>query len=94
VRASDERILVTHVGSLPRLSTEMEVGAQAVTPLGEGRGSGYPVRTPVIDLVEVGAGGGSPAFALSTIIARSNSLNTPSIWKSAFPAGVLVSTPC
>jgi N-methylhydantoinase A len=45
-----------------RLSTEMEVGAHAVTPLGEGRGSGYPVRTPVIDLVEVGAGGGSEAW--------------------------------
>ena len=45
-----------------RPSTEMEVGAQAVTPLGEGRGGGYPVRTPVIDLVEVGAGGGSEAW--------------------------------
>src|SRR4030095_5484396 len=45
-----------------RLSTEMEVGAQAVTPLGGGRGGGYPVRTPVIDLVEVGAGGGSEAW--------------------------------
>ena len=30
--------------------------------VGEGRGSGYPVRTPVIDLVEVGAGGGSEAW--------------------------------
>jgi N-methylhydantoinase A len=45
-----------------RLSTELEVGAQAVTPLGEGRGGGYPIRTPVIDLVEVGAGGGSEAW--------------------------------
>ncbi len=45
-----------------RLSTEIEVGAQAVTPLGEGRGGGYPIRTPVIDLVEVGAGGGSEAW--------------------------------
>ena len=45
-----------------RLSTEIEVGAQAVTPLGEGRGGGYAVRTPVIDLVEVGAGGGSEAW--------------------------------
>jgi N-methylhydantoinase A len=45
-----------------RLSTEIEVGAQSVTPLGEGRGGGYPVRTPVIDLVEVGAGGGSEAW--------------------------------
>lgn len=46
----------------PRLSTEFEVGGQAITPLGEGRGGGYPVRTPVIDLVEVGAGGGSEAW--------------------------------
>ncbi|HVQ73947.1 MAG TPA: hydantoinase/oxoprolinase family protein [Candidatus Binatia bacterium] len=46
----------------PGLSTEIEVGGQAVTPLGEGRGGGYPVRTPVIDLVEVGAGGGSEAW--------------------------------
>ena len=45
-----------------RLSTEIEVGAQAITPLGEGKGGGYPVRTPVIDLVEVGAGGGSEAW--------------------------------
>ncbi len=46
----------------PRLSTEFEVGGQAITPMGEGRASGYPVRTPVIDLVEVGAGGGSEAW--------------------------------
>jgi N-methylhydantoinase A len=46
----------------PQLSTEFEVGGQAITPLGEGRGSGYAVRTPVIDLVEVGAGGGSEAW--------------------------------
>jgi N-methylhydantoinase A len=45
-----------------RLSTELEVGGQSVTPLGEGRGGGYPIRTPVIDLVEVGAGGGSEAW--------------------------------
>jgi len=46
----------------PQLSSEFEVGGQAITPMGEGRGSGYPVRTPVIDLVEVGAGGGSEAW--------------------------------
>src|SRR5919201_631797 len=45
-----------------KLATEFEVGGQAITPLGEGRGSGYPVRTPVIDLIEVGAGGGSEAW--------------------------------
>lgn len=49
-------------GGAPRLSTEYEVGSQAHSPLGEGKGSGYPVRTPVIDLVEVGAGGGSLAW--------------------------------
>ncbi len=46
----------------PRHSTEFEVGGQAITPIGEGRGSGYAVRTPVVDLVEVGAGGGSEAW--------------------------------
>jgi N-methylhydantoinase A len=46
----------------PHLAAEFEVGGQAITPMGEGRGSGYPVRTPVIDLVEVGAGGGSEAW--------------------------------
>jgi N-methylhydantoinase A len=49
-------------GGQPTLSTEYEVGSQAHSPLGEGKGSGYPVRTPVIDLVEVGAGGGSLAW--------------------------------
>ncbi|MDH4246608.1 MAG: hydantoinase/oxoprolinase family protein [Deltaproteobacteria bacterium] len=47
---------------MPRLSNEYEVGSHAVTPMGEGKGSGYPVRTQVIDLVEVGAGGGSLAW--------------------------------
>src|SRR5439155_17666936 len=36
-----------------------EVGAAAAA---ENRGAGYPVRTPVIDLVEIGAGGGSLAW--------------------------------
>lgn len=49
-------------GGEPTLSNEYEVGSQAHSPLGEGKGSGYPVRTPVIDLVEVGAGGGSLAW--------------------------------
>ncbi|MCH8883248.1 MAG: hydantoinase/oxoprolinase family protein [SAR324 cluster bacterium] len=46
----------------PRLSTGYEVGSQTHSPMGEGKGSGYPVRTAVIDLVEVGAGGGSLAW--------------------------------
>ena len=40
----------------PRISTEFEVGGRSITPMGEGCGSGYPVRTPVIDLVEVRRG--------------------------------------
>ncbi len=46
----------------PKLSTQYEVGSHAHSPVGEGKGSGYPVRTAVIDLVEVGAGGGSLAW--------------------------------
>jgi N-methylhydantoinase A len=47
---------------LPKLSPEYEVGRKTYSPIGEGKGAGYPVRTPVIDLVEVGAGGGSLAW--------------------------------
>ena len=50
------------IDGTPRLSGEYEVGSQAHSPIGEGKGSGYPVRTAVIDLVEVGAGGGSQAW--------------------------------
>ena len=49
-------------GGTPKLSTEYEVGSHTHSPIGEGKGSGYPVRTAVIDLVEVGAGGGSLAW--------------------------------
>ena len=49
------------VDSLPLVTTMYEV-----SPLEQGerlvRGSGYPIKTPVIDLVEVGAGGGSVAW--------------------------------
>ncbi len=46
----------------PSITKEYEVGGQAVAAIGAGRGSGYPIRTPVIDLVEIGAGGGSIAW--------------------------------
>ena len=36
----------------------------------------------------------SPALTRSTIIARSNSANTPHIWNMALPAGVDVSRAC
>ncbi len=46
-------------GGRPRLAAEFEVGEAAVATTTRNRGSGYPVKTPVIDLVEIGAGGGS-----------------------------------
>ncbi len=46
----------------PSFSTDFEVGARAVSGRGSTRGRGYPIHTPVLDLVEVGAGGGSVAW--------------------------------
>ena len=47
---------------MPRVTKDFEVGAMAMPGSGRARGSGYPIRTPVIDLVEIGAGGGSIAW--------------------------------
>ena len=46
-------------GGIPKIVAHFEVGAAAVS---ENRAAGYPVRTPVVDLVEIGAGGGSIAW--------------------------------
>lgn len=46
----------------PRITKDYEVGTAAQASGGSQRGSGYPIRTPVIDLVEIGAGGGSIAW--------------------------------
>lgn len=47
-------------GGEPRVVKDYEVGAVARAA---GRaGGGYPIRTPVVDLVEIGAGGGSIAW--------------------------------
>lgn len=46
----------------PKVTKEYEVGATAASGSGASRGKGYPIRTPVIDLVEIGAGGGSIAW--------------------------------
>ena len=54
----------------PRVTKEYEVGAQANPGVGQSRASGYPIRTPVIDLVEIGAGGGSIAWVDSGGILR------------------------
>ena len=37
----------------PNITKEYEVGAQAAPGIGQARASGYPIRTPVIDLVEM-----------------------------------------
>jgi len=44
---------------VPKISPHFEVGAAAVA---DNKSAGYPVRTPVVDLVEIGAGGGSIAW--------------------------------
>jgi N-methylhydantoinase A len=46
----------------PRVTKEYEVGAIARAGGGGSKARGYPIRTPVIDLVEIGAGGGSIAW--------------------------------
>ena len=47
---------------VPSVTKDYEVGTTAQAGLGATRGAGYPIRTPVIDLVEIGAGGGSIAW--------------------------------
>ncbi len=54
----------------PTATKDYEVGARAAAGTGGVRGSGYPIRTPVIDLVEIGAGGGSIAWVDSGGILR------------------------
>jgi len=46
----------------PRITREYEVGLAASSTERGASGGGYPIRTPVIDLVEIGAGGGSIAW--------------------------------
>jgi N-methylhydantoinase A len=46
----------------PRITKDYEVGHTAQAATGTFRASGYPIRAPVIDLVEIGAGGGSIAW--------------------------------
>ncbi len=50
------------IGGQPLMTREYEVGTAAGAAYGAHRGSGYPISTPVVDLVEVGAGGGSIAW--------------------------------
>ncbi len=54
----------------PNITKDYEVGASAQAGTGSQRGAGYPIRTPVIDLVEIGAGGGSIAWVDSGGILR------------------------
>ena len=54
----------------PRVTKDYEVGGTAGATEHGARGSGYPIRTPVIDLVEIGAGGGSIAWTDSGGILR------------------------
>ncbi len=49
-------------GGRPSVTKDYAVGGQAGAGIGGMSLSGYPVRTPVVDLVEIGAGGGSIAW--------------------------------
>lgn len=49
-------------GGRPTVTKDYQVGSAAHAGIGGLHLSGYPVRTPVIDLVEIGAGGGSIAW--------------------------------
>lgn len=49
-------------GGAPSVTKDYAVGTTAQAGGGATRGAGYPIRTPVIDLVEIGAGGGSIAW--------------------------------
>jgi N-methylhydantoinase A len=46
----------------PTVTKDYNVGGHAGAGIGQMSLSGYPVRTPVVDLVEIGAGGGSIAW--------------------------------
>ena len=46
----------------PSVTKDYQVGGHASAGVGGMSLSGYPVRTPVVDLVEIGAGGGSIAW--------------------------------
>jgi N-methylhydantoinase A len=46
----------------PSVTKDYSVGGRATAGIGGTSLSGYPVRTPVVDLVEIGAGGGSIAW--------------------------------
>jgi N-methylhydantoinase A len=49
-------------GGRPSVTKDYSVGGHAGAGIGGLSLSGYPVRTPVVDLVEIGAGGGSIAW--------------------------------
>jgi N-methylhydantoinase A len=49
-------------GGSPQITKQYHVGSVAQPGAGAARGSGYPIRTPVIELAEIGAGGGSIAW--------------------------------
>ena len=48
----------------PQIADQFEVGSSAVATVTAQRGQGYPVLTPVISLVEIGAGGGTSPMSI------------------------------
>jgi N-methylhydantoinase A len=54
----------------PSVTKEYSVGVKASSGSGAARSAGYPINTPVVDLVEIGAGGGSIAWVDSGGVLR------------------------
>lgn len=54
----------------PKIAEELQVGSAAFGQTTANRASGYPLKTPAIDLVEIGAGGGSISWVDSGGILR------------------------
>lgn len=50
------------LGGMPRVVTDYEVGAIGSGQASARRGAGYPIQCPVIDVYEIGTGGGSIAW--------------------------------
>ncbi len=58
------------IDGLPSIALEYEVGAAAEATTSTTKATGHPILTPVTDLVEIGAGGGSVAWVDSGGVMR------------------------
>lgn len=74
----------------PSVTKNYNVGGHASAGVGGLSLSGYPVRTPVVDLVEIGAGGGSIAWVDSGVCCVSDH-KAPELIQGRSATGAVVS---